>query len=82
MSFSVKIVSASWCNQCSPYKKAVDSLGIAFENIDADSEENMSMLNELGVRSLPTTLVYKDGELVKMFSGNKPQELKEVIEGV
>lgn len=81
MNIAVKIVSASWCNQCTPYKKAVDSLGISFENIDADSEDNMGMLQELGVRSLPTTLVYKDGELVKMFSGNKPQELKQFVEG-
>lgn len=77
----IKVVSASWCGQCGPYKKQLEQSGIEFENIDADDESNMELLKSLGVRSLPTTLVYKNGELIKTFAGNKPQELKAVFEG-
>ncbi len=75
----VNIVSASWCSNCKPYKQAVKSIGIDFDEIDADLDENMELISSLGIRSLPTTLIYKNGELVKMFSGNKIEELKQSI---
>lgn len=79
MTVEVSIVSAAWCSNCKPYKQAVKSAGVQFEEIDADVDENMELISSLGVRSLPTTLIYKNGELVKMFSGNKIEELKQSI---
>lgn len=75
----IKVVSASWCGQCGPYKKQLEQSGIEFENIDADDESNMELLKSLGVRSLPTTLVYKNGDTFSLLVGNKISELKEIL---
>lgn len=80
MSIVVKVVSASWCSQCQPYKKELEKQGIEYANLDADEETNMELLSKLGVRSLPTTLVYKDGEIVSTLVGNKVNELKQILE--
>ncbi len=79
MSLVVKVVSASWCGQCGPYKKQLGSQGIEFENLDVDESSNMELLSSLGVRGLPTTLIYKNGELIGMVAGNKIEEVKELI---
>lgn len=76
MSLVVKVVSASWCG---PYKKQLESQGIEFENLDADESSNMELLSSLGVRELPTTLVYKNDELIGMVAGNKIEDVKELI---
>lgn len=58
----VVVVSASWCSQCGPYKRALEQAGIEYENLDADAPENEKLLSQLGVRGLPTTIVF-DGEI-------------------
>ncbi len=80
MSITVEVVSASWCSQCQPYKKELEKQGIEYINLDADEESNMQLLSKLGVRSLPTTLVYKDGEVVSTLVSNKVSELKQILE--
>lgn len=77
--FKVKVVSASWCSQCGPYKKQLQSQGIEFENLDADDSSNMELLSSLGVRGLPTTLVYNNDELIGMVAGNKIEDVKELL---
>ncbi len=82
MSITVKVVSASWCSQCQPYKKELEKQGIEYINLDADEESNMGLLSKIGVRSLPTTLVYKDDEIASTLVGNKVNELKQTLEEI
>lgn len=74
----VVVFSASWCGQCQPFKKALEQQGISFENVDADEHQKKMM--EIGVRSLPTTLVMESGIEVARIVGNKPQEVKKALE--
>ena len=70
----VVIVSSSWCNSCNSLKNDLARNGIIYKVIDADTEEGMSFCRENGVRSLPTTFIYEDGELIKTVIGLKKME--------
>jgi thioredoxin 1 len=64
---------APWCGPCQQQGPIVDKLAQAYEgkakvgklNVD----ENQNTAAEFGVMSIPTLLVFKDGEKVKQFVG-------------
>lgn len=66
------IVSASWCQNCKVLKASLDRAGIEYQEIDADSEEGMQFTQENKVKSLPTSFLFKDGEIIKTIIGVKP----------
>lgn len=66
---------ATWCNPCAFISPIVDEIsseyqsrGLSVGKLDADS--NRDIVSELGVRNIPTLLLYKNGELVKDENGN------------
>lgn len=75
----VVVVSASWCSQCGPYKRALESAGIEFQSFDADNPDNEQFLMERNVRGLPTTLVYEGGIHIGTVVGNNLPKLKELL---
>lgn len=66
---------AEWCGPCKQFKKVFDPVAqqkqfknkVTFVAIDAD--KNQDVLEEYGVKSLPTVLYFEDGE--KIGSGSK-----------
>lgn len=82
---NVVIVSASWCTKCSPTKKVLTELseeyGFNLEVLDADS--NPEKVRDLGVRGLPTILMYKENYLTpSMIVGGKTKSELEVALGL
>lgn len=71
------VVSSKHCSNCGPLKRKLDENGIKFREVDAELDENMEFCRNYGVRGLPTTLFFEDGELVKSLVGNNP--VKEYI---
>lgn len=75
---------AEWCGPCkmlTPILEELDSEmdGVTFYKVDAD--ENQSLAGDLGISSIPTVLVYKDGVPVAKQVGAKPKALmKKFIE--
>lgn len=66
---------ATWCKPCVFISPIVDEIssefqgrGLSVGKLDADS--NRDIVSELGVRNIPTLLLYKNGELVKDENGN------------
>lgn len=76
-------VGAEWCGPCKMVKpileKESEEGDILIGSIDADSSSELA--KELGVRSIPTTFFYKNGEQVGSHTGafGSPQ-LKQMIE--
>jgi thioredoxin 1 len=79
---------AAWCGPCRVLGPIVD--GLAMEMIAENNGVKMAKMNvdeardkavELGVTSIPTILIYKDGEIVERKTGviQKPK-LRELIE--
>ncbi len=63
---------ATWCGPCRMLSPIVDQVSeelkdVNFYKLDVDDAENVS--NEYGIMSIPTLLVFKDGELVNKSVG-------------
>ncbi|MFB6091957.1 MAG: thioredoxin family protein [Haloquadratum sp.] len=68
---------ADWCGPCKKQDPILDELDadyddIEFEKIDVDDEQDVA--NQYQVRSLPTVVVERDGEIVDRFVGFTQRE--------
>lgn len=72
-------VWATWCNPCRQIAPIVDQLSVDYQGRVAvgklDATANSDLVAELGVRNIPTILVYKDGEIVDRNVGMTTKEL-------
>ena len=78
---------ASWCGPCMMLAPIVDELAQEFAGkikvgkVDIDAEEALAV--QFGIMSIPTLLLFKNGEAVARSSGVQPKEsLAEFIEQV
>ncbi len=76
---------AEWCGPCRMIGPVIEELANEYEGkaiigkIDIDSNQESSI--KYGVRSIPTILTFKDGEIVDRQVGAVPKEiLKNVID--
>ena len=71
---------ATWCGPCKSLAPIIDSVAeeLNLNVIKVDVDEHEDLASEYGVMSIPTLLLFKDGELVKKNTGfiNK-NDLKE-----
>lgn len=71
-------VWATWCGPCRQIAPIVDQISNEFNGqvsvgkLDADNARDI--LSELGVRNIPTILLYKDGEIVERSVGMTTKE--------
>lgn len=68
---------ATWCGPCKMLKPVLESLSTemtdtAFYRVDIDLYRNQAI--DAGIRSVPTVVLYKDGEEVARTSGYQPKE--------
>jgi thioredoxin 1 len=68
--------TADWCNPCKKVKPIVEELNrdssIKFQFIDVDQE--LEMVKNMNVRSVPTFIVVEDGSEVKRAVGAQTRE--------
>ena len=76
---------AIWCQPCVAISPLVDEISSDYQGrlsvgkLDADS--NRETITELGVRNIPTILLYKNGEIVDKSTGVvTKQKLVEMID--
>jgi len=70
---------AEWCGRCHAMAPVIEELAVDFEghvivgklNID----DNMSLAMEYGIRSIPTLLFFKDGQIVDQVIGIAPKKV-------
>lgn len=65
----IKVISASWCGNCSVLKTSLEREGIEYTLIDADDFSNQEYIAKLGVRSLPVTIIEIDGVVKGKIQG-------------
>lgn len=69
---------ATWCNPCRTISPIVDKVSTDYQGkakvgkLEADL--NREIVSELGIRNIPTLLVYKDGEIVDRLVGSVQEE--------
>ncbi|MBR5240837.1 MAG: thioredoxin [Muribaculaceae bacterium] len=76
---------AEWCGSCKGMLPTIEELATEYEGKaiigKCDTEENYDLIDNYKVRSLPTILFFKGGELVDKIVGSASKvELKDKIE--
>lgn len=76
---------APWCGPCkmiAPVLEEIDSeMGDQVKIVKLDVDENQETAARFGVMSIPTLLIFKNGEVVDKVIGFQPKEaLKSVIQ--
>ena len=68
---------AAWCSPCLMVAPIVEELAQEYEGrlkvgkVDVDSEQKVAM--NLGIRSIPTLMIFKDGKAVDQIIGAVPK---------
>lgn len=78
---------APWCPPCQVQLPIIEDLAQELEGqamvAKVNIDEQMELAKQFGVRSIPTLLLFKDGNLVETMVGvNQKQALKEKIIGL
>tara|TARA_R100000664_G_C2750868_1_gene138189 strand:- start:1571 stop:1876 length:306 start_codon:yes stop_codon:yes gene_type:complete len=67
---------AEWCSPCRVLGPIIDDVSNLFPNnvgkINVD--ENNNLAGEFGIRSIPTVIIFKDGEIMERMSGISNKE--------
>ncbi len=77
---------AEWCAPCRMIAPLLEELAddyVGKVNIGkVNVDENSQTATKYGIRSIPTILFFKEGEILKQIVGVRPkEELKEIIDG-
>ena len=64
---------ADWCGPCKMMSPVIDNiaeeLGDSVKVGKVNTDENMELAEEYGIMSIPTIMIFKDGQVVKEFNG-------------
>ena len=77
-------VQTEWCSGCKQVRPTLEALSneidnVSFYKLDADNNKDYAV--SLGIRSIPTIIIYKDGTEVERVIGPKPKPVfKKLIE--
>lgn len=77
-------IHAIWCGPCRQISPIVDELSVEFVGSlsvgKLDADKNPKIIEELGIRSIPTLIFYKNGEIVERLVGSTTKsKLSEII---
>lgn len=66
---------AKWCGPCKTLMPRLSALESEYPNakfVSVDVDENTDHSMKVGIRSVPTVMIYKNGELIDRSSGANP----------
>ncbi len=75
---------ATWCNPCKMLAPVLDDIAASLpENrkiVKIDIDENMEAARKYGVMSIPTLILFKNGQVAQRLVGVRPEdELRELL---
>ena len=69
---------ADWCGPCKMLGRVLEDLDLNIVKINTDT--HVDLAQKFGVMSIPTVLIYKDGEVIDKFIGfRSKQEINDLI---
>lgn len=78
---------APWCEPCKILKPLLERLAVEYSGrfvlVKINSDDNPELSQQLGVRSIPTVLAFRNGEVIDQFTGVRPEsELRTFIDAL
>ena len=78
---------APWCGPCRMVAPIVDELSDEYDGkvkfVKLNTDDNIKTASTYGIRSIPTLLVFKDGEVAGQIIGLRPKgDLKKRLDAV
>ena len=70
---------AAWCGPCRQLAPVIDQLSQEYEGtakvgkVDTDKNPNLAM--KYGIQSIPTVMVFTNGEVISQMMGNQPKNV-------
>lgn len=68
---------APWCGPCRMVAPVVDEISEQYDGrvkvVKVNTDENPSVASQYGIRSIPTLMIFKDGQRVDMVVGAVPR---------
>lgn len=67
--------SAEWCGPCRMVKPILEEISneTDISVFDVDVDEEVELSEKFGIRNIPTTLYYRNGELISKTVGANPK---------
>lgn len=70
---------AAWCGPCKALAPTIDELATDFAGkakiAKLDVDANKAIAAQFGIRSIPTVLLFKNGQVVEQFIGKQSKEV-------
>lgn len=66
---------ADWCGPCTALEPVIEELAQEYPSLTVgkvDTEENKAAMDEFGIKSIPTIILFEHGEPVEVFAGKVP----------
>jgi thioredoxin 1 len=77
---------AAWCAPCRMIAPVIDEIAesygskIKVAKFDLDGDSSSKIPNQYGIRSIPTVLLFKDGQVAEQVIGANAAEIKKIVE--
>jgi thioredoxin 1 len=70
---------ATWCPACKMMEPILDELAGNFAGLvtisKVDVEDNAGLTSQYGVRTIPALVIFKEGEVIKRYTGFTPKSV-------
>ena len=68
---------AAWCGPCKTLSKTIDKIQLEFPDVnfeDVDIDDYPDLTKDYKIRSVPTVIVFRDGEEIARLTGSQRHE--------
>jgi len=80
---SIVKVTAAWCSACKATQPTYEKLAKEFTNVnffEIDADKNVDLITSMGIKSLPTFVLFKGGQSTGSYKGVEEKEIRKKIE--